>query len=133
MEEHTNTAVVDASCILNLLLPDEETGRFDSYLLQYKNGEIKLIAPVLLEFEVGNALRSAVLKKRVTRQQGEALFEAFLNLSIESHPLSYKQVFKTSLTHNLSFYDAAYLYLAREFACPLLTLDSRLHQAMSRE
>ncbi len=77
-------------------------------------------------FEVGNSLRSGVLSKRLTVSQASELFKQFLNLEIKLKPVNYDLVLKLAISHNLSFYDATYLFLSTKIKCPLLTLDKKL-------
>ena len=75
MVGNTNKFVVDASFALAFLLPDERTeemkqnffaSQIKNIFQQFINGEISLIAPYLLTFEVLNSLKLAVIRKRIS-------------------------------------------------------------------
>ena len=66
MAVNINNFVIDASAVLVLLLPDEKNSEKAKKLLGIVvSGKNRLFAPKLLEFEVGNALKSAFLSKRI--------------------------------------------------------------------
>ena len=54
-------------------------------------------------------------------------------MKIEYQTIDFKINIKLSLKHNLSFYDAAYLYLAKINKCKLLTLDKKLERIKVNE
>ncbi|MEK7079137.1 MAG: type II toxin-antitoxin system VapC family toxin [Patescibacteria group bacterium] len=117
--------VVDASYILAFLLK-ENNFEVNEMMKQYKVRQINLISTKLLKFEVCNTLRTAVLRKRINTFQVQKLLQAFLDFDIVEEKVDYLQVLKLSLSKNLTFYDASYLYLARSNHIPLLTLDHSL-------
>lgn len=117
--------VIDASYILAFLLK-ENNFEVNEMMKQYKVKQINLISTKLLKFEVCNTLRTAVLRKRINTFQVQKLLQAFLDFDIVEEKVDYLQVLKLSLSKNLTFYDASYLYLARSNHIPLLTLDHSL-------
>ena len=126
MEERIkSTFIVDASFILAFLL-QENNSKVDKILNQYKDEKINLISTMLLKYEVGNGLRTAVLRKRINMIQAQALYQAFLELDIIEEKVNYPQVFKLALSKKVTFYDASYLYLACYNRLRLLSFDKRL-------
>ena len=64
-----NRWVVDSSYILSLILPDEKsTTEAKKALKLVTDPKNKVISSYLLEFEVGNGLRSAFLRKRIKKE-----------------------------------------------------------------
>ena len=128
MAENTKV-VVDASVVLNWLLPDEkratETNRIFDELHQKK---IRLIAPILLFYEVMNALKSTSLRKRMKWADIVEAMNVFINLKIKLVVQEDRgeAIIKTALKLNLTGYDAAYVQLAKDLQVKLLTLDKRL-------
>lgn len=120
------SVVIDASYVLAFLLPDERVSEVDVIFDQYASGSIRLTAPVLLPFEVLNAIKSAILQKRLTDKAGHQLVTAFLDLTIPLEDVNLEEAYLLSLKRKVSVYDAAYLYLASTIGSPLLTLDKRL-------
>lgn len=121
--------VVDASVILSWLLPDENPSNTSQEVWSgYLEGSYTLLAPNLLLYEVLNALRSAVVQKRLRPKDVTRVTEEFLAIGIKLEEMTQLgvAVVKTAAVCKLSVYDAAYLVLAREKKIRLFTLDRRL-------
>jgi predicted nucleic acid-binding protein len=119
--------VIDSSVIISYLMVDEKIKpEHEQVITEHLHHKIVLIAPIILPFEIGNSLKSAILSKRLTSSQAIELFKQFFNLEISLMPINYHTVLSLSATHNLSFYDAAYFSLAAKLKSPLLTLDKKL-------
>lgn len=127
-EKNKEAVVVDASAILSVLLGDEQQPpKIKTALQAYAQEKLELIAPTLLKFEVGNALRSAFLRDRLSQDTAKALYDQFLQLPISYvKTLNLGQVLALALKKELSFYDASYLFLAQNLQASLLTLDKKL-------
>jgi len=117
--------VIDASYILAFLLK-ENNFEVNELMKKYKYRHINLISTTLLKFEVCNTLKTAVLRKRVNKKEAQKLLQAFLEFDISEEKVDYFQVFKLALLKKISFYDASYLYLAKNKNLNLLTLDHLL-------
>lgn len=118
--------VIDASFLLAYLFPDEDIKKVQQVFDLYKAGKIKLIAPLILPFEIFNGLQSGILTKRVDKEIVEQLGGKFIELDIELREVEYLAVLALAIKSQISFYDASYLYLAKEHKLELLTLDERL-------
>ena len=124
--------IVDASFILDFLLPDEQSVYVIKTLEEYKEGTMSFIAPIILPFEVINGLKYAVESKRIKESIALELLEIFLKLDIGLLQINLKKTLLISLKKELSIYDASYLYLAENLNLPLLTLDKKLRKLASR-
>jgi predicted nucleic acid-binding protein len=113
----TRWVVVDASYVLDLLLPDEK--KIGTKL-------IHAIAPQLLVFEVTNAIKMAVVRKRITSSIANVLLKEFEGWKIRLMDVRANEVLELALEKDLSVYDASYLYLAEKMKCELLTWDKKL-------
>ena len=121
--------VADASATLPWCFEDEATAWSESLLDRLSAGE-QVIVPAHWPIEFSNALLMAVRRKRITPEKAEWFLErlAALHITIEpTLPLGHiKPVFDLSVKHNLTFYDAMYLDLAKRTGLPLATLDGDL-------
>lgn len=127
MAENTRkTFVVDASFVLAFLMPDENHTETDLFFNQFKSSLINIIASPILPFEVTNGLKSALLKKRITKDYCLNRMEEFFNYQIATKEINFKEVFLLAEKYNLTTYDASYLWLNKKFDAPLLTLDKKL-------
>ena len=127
MAENTKkTYVIDASYVLNFLMPDEQSVISDAIFEQYKNRHIDLISVSLLPFEVYNSLNAAIIRKRLKNEEAIKLLKFFDKLKIQYTEINFPKAFKTCIKYNLSYYDASYLYLSKHLHYPLLSLDKHL-------
>jgi predicted nucleic acid-binding protein len=120
MNKTETSAVVDASYILSLLLPDEN--------LSILGVPEKMFAPSLLDYEIISALKSATMSKRISVELSTALFSEYQNLPIIKKTVDFEQVLSMALKYKLSTYDASYLVLASDLKLNLLTLDKQLQK-----
>ena len=90
----------------------------------------QLLAPQLLDYEVANI---CLVKQRRYPDIADKLarqFSAFQLLALERLPVQIGEVHLLATQTSLTAYDAAYLWLALQQNCPLITLDSALSKAM---
>ena len=90
----------------------------------------RLIAPALLPFELAQVCST---KMRRYPAQGPALLDQFVAalayLSLDLEPVGLDELPELAGRHDLSCYDAAYLWLALAHHAPLVTLDRKLAAA----
>ena len=119
------TFVVDGSVCLSWLFPDEDDR---DAVAAYDRIQVEdAIAPRLWWFEVRNAVLVAERRKRLTQAQVDDALAAIelLQVTLMDEPEAHAVV-ELARRHRLTFYDAAYLELARRLALPLATLDKEL-------
>lgn len=122
--------VVDASFVLGFLLPDERKDLVDDVFIDYKEGKITLVSSPLLEFEVGNGLRSAYLSKRLTAEDVKENIAFYQGLNIKKIGVDLIKTAEISLKYNFSYYDAGYVYVAKKEKAKLLSLDRKLQNLL---
>ena len=123
-----DAAVVDASALAALLFGEptgpEVAGRLDGRAL---------FAPTLLRYE----LASVCLKKSEEEpKKGKELLAALgllSRLSLREVKVPADDLVGLAQDTNLTAYDAAYLWLARELDAELVSLDTRLNAARAGE
>ncbi|MGF3522968.1 MAG: type II toxin-antitoxin system VapC family toxin [Candidatus Bathyarchaeia archaeon] len=83
-------------------------------------------------YEIGNALwKESCLRKFLTKKESEILRNSFQTVlskinMIALETTSFQGVFLISESENLSFYDASYLFTAKEKGLVLVTEDKEL-------
>jgi predicted nucleic acid-binding protein len=125
--------VIDASVVLKWYLMDEECGRPAlSILNRHVAGEVGLVAPNLLVYEVLNALLVAERRDRIAGEVTEKAFSGFLDLEIsfEDPFLLSGDVLSLARSYDRSVYDASYLSLAKKHDIDFVTGDKRLFNAV---
>lgn len=120
--------IVDASFILSFLLPDEDHTEVDQVFNQYGVGDVNFLSTHLLPFEVLNGLKLAVVRKRINTKYAKERMKEFFNYNIKLVSVDFFKVFDLAQKHNLTVYDASYLYLSRVQKTQLLTADKALQK-----
>jgi len=120
--------VIDASVILSYILPDEKIpSKIKKVFNNFIDSEVGFMAPTLLKLEVANALRSAVVQKRIRAEIAKKILAKFLELKIQySSTANVSSILEIALKNKLSVYDATYLYLSKKENAQLLSLDKKL-------
>ena len=110
--------VVDASALVDVLAGEGwATDR---------QADEDLVAPHLIDAEVGSALRRMVAKGIIEVAVADCAIADLQALEIERFDLGMLLWRAWELRDNLSFYDALYVALAEALDAPLVTLDARL-------
>lgn len=126
--------VADTSIIIKWLSADREDGieLANKVLDDALDGEIELLAPELAKYEVGNVL---LFSKKLSSKQGNTVLSQFYTLPIsfitESEDLS-KESFNVASTLGITYYDAAFISLARQNDATLITENVK-HQGKSTD
>lgn len=113
--------VVDASAVIAALLNDGPARQALS--------DQQLHAPHLIDTEVASGLRRKVIANEIPAVAGWAALDTLRRLGLTRYPGVGLLERVWALRENLSAYDATYVALAEDLACPLLTSDARLSRA----
>jgi predicted nucleic acid-binding protein len=137
MEQAAEALVVDASLAVKWHLLDEEHAQEAALLLRrFMQGEIDLVAPTHLRYEVPSAIIVATLGRdpRLTAQQGREAIEDFLALGLRTVNTDTLILAAYPLVHQygIAFYDALYLALSQQLDLPFITADGKLYQRLSQ-
>jgi predicted nucleic acid-binding protein len=113
--------VPDASVVIDLLL-----NRSPEVIADRVAREELLIAPYLLDVEVGQVLRRFTLARHISSQRAHSAIADYRLLPVERYPHApfLERAFELRL--NVTFYDAVYLALSEAAGVPLLTRDRAL-------
>lgn len=125
--------VVDGSVVLRGFFPDE-VGHDEAQAIirAYVRGEVDLMAPTLLPYEVTNAVLLAVRQHRLTLEKGTEVLAAFEDLGVPTLEVSWQRALLLGHTYGRSAYDGAYLALAEETGSEFVTADRRLYNAVKK-
>jgi predicted nucleic acid-binding protein len=128
-------AVVDASVILKWYLLDEVYGAQALTLLQQCTaGELEILAPSLLTYELMNGLVIAGRRARLNQDIISLSFSGFMSLGIRFYEASSfaDKVLQYCLLYGRSAYDSSYLALAEKEGADLITADEKLFNSVQR-
>jgi predicted nucleic acid-binding protein len=124
--------VLDASVTLNTLFADEHSGKADAILTRGEAEDIHV--PAHWWFEVRNGLLMAERRGRASSEQTTVFLRKISELPISVALLpDDNAVFSLARRHRLTFYDAAYLELAKREGLTLATFDNELIAAAKAE
>jgi predicted nucleic acid-binding protein len=129
------TCVVDACVAAKWLLPAAGEGlleQADHLIARHVKRELQLLAPDLIEAEIGNVLWKAARRKRISPADAENSLRRFTELGIESIPTSdlLGKALQIAVAYDRSFYDALYVAVALATKSELVTADERLVNAL---
>ncbi|HEX5365753.1 MAG TPA: type II toxin-antitoxin system VapC family toxin [Acidimicrobiales bacterium] len=115
--------VVDASVLANAIGDDETDGRVARDRLA-REGD--LFAPDLVDVETVAVLRRRWLAGEVTARRFSTAIGDLEDLALSRFPTLPLMRRAYELRANVTAYDAAYVALAEQLDCPLVTADARL-------
>ena len=122
-------AVVDASVAAKWFLPETDTGAALRLRERHVSGELRLVAPDLLVYEVANALR---YHPRVGSERWSDHIEDLFALDIGFDPASETSMqgaVEAAFRLGVSVYDATYVALAERLDTAVYTADDHLLRA----
>lgn len=125
--------VIDASVLLMAYFPDEDGHRQAQILMgDHSWGNVELLAPPLLRYEITNACLIASRRGRLPFEKAKEVAREILNLAdliaVEDPP--FEGVLELSEKLGISAYDGVYLALAKKQRVPLVTGDRRLYNTV---
>jgi predicted nucleic acid-binding protein len=125
--------VIDASAAAAWVMPDEARDSATDLYVHARSHRDVFHAPQLWPWEVGNILVMGHRRKRISAQAVEKglkiLAAANINLDVAADLHRQAQVSRLALTHDLTYYDAAYLELVLRLNGQLASLDAQLLKA----
>lgn len=129
------TCVVDACVAAKWVLPASGEALLDQanrLIERHVKRDLQLLAPALIEAEIGNVLWKAVRRKRISSADAEISLQRFSELGIEMIPTSglIDRSLQIAISCDRSFYDSLYVALALATKTDLVTADERLVNAL---
>jgi predicted nucleic acid-binding protein len=125
--------VLDASVVLKWIFGEEEGGEKARL---YKEGHVTGKEPVavhsLFFYEIANVLAT---KTRLSSKDTAEAFSLIWNFDLEVFSLGLDEFLEgiiLSRQYEITFYDAAYVVLARKLGCPFVTSDRSLYEKVKK-
>lgn len=127
--------VIDSSVVVKWLNREgeEHLAQANKLLLDLSSGSKTADCPELVKYEVGNAL---LLGKKLLPEQFLQAADALFALPIGFIPFSYELVteaYQLARRFKLTFYDAAFLALAKKEKASLITANPKHQQVLLKE
>ena len=129
------TFVVDACVAAKWLLPAASEALLDQanrLIERHVRRELLLLAPDLIEAEIGNILWKAVRRNRLRPADATNSLRRFTELGIQTIPTSglIDRSLQIAIDCDRNFYDSLYVALALATETELITADERLVNAL---
>ena len=115
--------VADTNTFLAVALDEPEK----VWLIEATDGH-DLVAPVVLPYEIGNALSSLIRRKRITEGQAAVAWDAAAAVPVELASVDLRAALLLAGHFRIYAYDAYFLQCSLETKCPLLTLDAGMQR-----
>lgn len=119
---HMNV-LVDANIYLAVILDEPEK---DKIIEITQNDD--LISPVVLPFEVGNALSALYKRNRLERKQITECYSLFKQVPVRLIDVDIEASLMIAANYGIYAYDAYYLEIAKRYSCRLMTLDKKMKE-----
>ncbi len=118
---------IDASTILAVVLNEPEKPQ-----LIEMTKDARLIAPMSLQWEIGNAFSLMFKKKRIIYGEAIGAYRLYQEIPLEIMSIDMEDALKISHDFGIYAYDAYILACALENKAALLTLDHRLRETATK-
>lgn len=124
--------VVDVSVMMAWHFEDERSPAAEALRARLRDDGVRV--PALWWFEIRNVLLTGERRGRTQSHTAKAFLDSLRDMSISIELLPDEDaVMALARRHRLSFYDAAYLELAKREGCELATFDRDLIAAAKAE
>lgn len=115
-------------------MPEEGSERARRLKRRYEAGEIDLLSPRLMVFEVANALRyHPKIRLTVSDLVVAVLSLKDMSITVDMGEDGWNETFELTVRENTSAYDAVYLALASQSDATFVTADEKLRNGLSDE
>ena len=124
--------VIYSSVALKWRLRDEEaTSQADALLGDFLSGALDLLTPTLFDYEIANALKVALTKGRLNKEEAALALDDFHQYANQRIDLGeiHNLAFQLACQYQRSVYDSAYLALAQSKGLWVYTGDRKLFNA----
>ena len=120
--------VVDSSVIIKWFITEVHSPEALTIYSSYLNGDIELLAPDLINAEVGNVIWQKQTNQGLLPTDAQQVLADFRALSITMTPTAnlLEGAYQIATTYKCSVYDAMYVALSDDEKCQLVTADARL-------
>lgn len=115
--------VSDASSFISVILSENER---DWVIKKTKDCEI--ISPVVLPYEIGNALIASYKRKRINKDEIIKAYSISKTIKVRFFDVDINNALNIAIRYNIYAYDAYYLQCCLENNLPLLSLDKKMRE-----
>lgn len=124
--------ILDSSAIIKWFSVEEDTEKALVFREKQINGEIELVEPDLLLYEVANALR---YNKSINENDVKAAVDSLISLGVDIVVPTKgvtDEAIALAFQYDLTIYDAYFVALAKVLDFTFITADEKLYQKLKR-
>lgn len=125
--------VVDSSVVIKFLTVEPFSTEARRILADYQGGELTLIAPDLIDAEVGNIIWKKHVLQGLDAADAQLLLDTYRTLTIQLTPTRtlLNAAYQLAVTHRRTVYDMLYVALSLNENCQFVTADEKLVNALA--
>ena len=125
--------VVDSSVAIKLFVVEPYSTEARRILTDYQAGVLTLRAPDLINAEIGNIVWKKHLFQGLAAADAQDIIDTFRTLTIVQTPTAelLDNAYRFAVIHRRTVYDMLYVTLSIREACPFVTADEKLVNAIS--
>jgi predicted nucleic acid-binding protein len=126
--------VVDSSVAIKWFVVEPYSDEARKILDGYKAEEINLLAPDLINPEVGNIVWKKHRIQDLSIEDAQEIIDTFktITLTLTSSADLLEEAFSLAITHERTVYDMMYVALANRENCQFVTADERMVNAIGK-
>lgn len=122
------TLVLDASVIIKWFTQEEKKEQAIKLRESYINGEIEIVVPDLILYEISNALRfNPNFQEKDIKEAVQSLFDIEINIIVPI-PEILERAVEIAYSKELTIYDAIYIALSQIIDFDFITADKELYE-----
>jgi predicted nucleic acid-binding protein len=127
-----DSLVVDSSVVIKWLVAEAYSTEARRILSDYQTGVLTLLAPDLINVEVGNIVWKKHRFQGLAEADAQLILDAFRALTFILTPTVtlLQDAYRLAVSHQRTVYDAMYLALSIREKCRLVTADEKLVNAL---
>lgn len=125
--------VVDSSVAIKWFVVEPYSAEARRVLDDYRAGTLTLLAPDLINAEIGNVVWKKHRFQGLAVADGQQIIDEFRKLKFEliSSAALLDEAYRLAVAHQRTVYDALYIALSVREQCLFVTADEKLYNAIS--
>ncbi|MCU0493965.1 MAG: type II toxin-antitoxin system VapC family toxin [Chloroflexaceae bacterium] len=125
--------VVDSSVVVKWFVAEPYSVEARRILSDYQSGALAVLAPDLINAEVGNILWKKHIFQGMDATDAQLILATFRTLPIVQTPTAVllDSAYRLAVLHRRTVYDMLYVALSLQEACPFVTADEKLANAIN--
>jgi predicted nucleic acid-binding protein len=125
--------VIDSSVVIKWFVVEPYSTEARRLLTEYQTGTLTLLAPDLLNAEIGNIVWKKHILQGMAAGDAQLIIDTFRAMPLVQTPTStlLDNAYRLAVTHQRTVYDVLYVALSLQAACQFITADEKLVNAIN--